>query len=81
MNNLLTAAELRAARIALGQAEGFARLVGVDSGRTVRRWEAGERGIPGPVQVLTTAFMSGRAVRRHFEIDGWVRSGGCDDLA
>jgi DNA-binding transcriptional regulator YiaG len=49
----VTPAELKAARHSLGlSAEGFARLVRVDSGRTVRRWEAGERDIPGPVTVI-----------------------------
>jgi transcriptional regulator with XRE-family HTH domain len=46
----MTRAQLKKARHALGlSAEGFARLVGVKSGRTVRRWESGEREIPGPV--------------------------------
>ena len=49
----MTPNELKAARHALGlSAEGFARLVRVESGRTVRRWESGERDIPGPVIVL-----------------------------
>jgi DNA-binding transcriptional regulator YiaG len=60
---------LRSARSALGlSAEGFARLIGVESGRTVRRWEAGERDIPGPVRVLTGALMESRAVRRYFGV-------------
>lgn len=63
----MTPAELKAARHALGlSAEGFARLVGVASGRTVRRWEAGGQDIPGPVVVLLTAIMTNEAVRRHF---------------
>jgi transcriptional regulator with XRE-family HTH domain len=45
---MMTPADLKAARKALGlSAEGFARLVGVQSGRTVRRWERGDRDIPG----------------------------------
>jgi DNA-binding transcriptional regulator YiaG len=65
----LTPAELRTARHAFGlSAEGFARLVQVESGRTVRRWESGERDIPGPVQVLVGALMASRAVRRHFGV-------------
>ncbi len=65
----MTAADLRTARAALGlSAEGFARLVRVQSGRTVRRWEAGDQDIPGPVQVLTEALMASRAVRRHFAL-------------
>jgi DNA-binding transcriptional regulator YiaG len=49
----MTPAQLKKARHALGlSAEGFARLIGVKSGRTVRRWESGERAIPPPVQML-----------------------------
>lgn len=49
----MTSAELKAKRHALGlSAEGFARLVRVQSGRTVRKWEAGDRDIPGPVTVI-----------------------------
>jgi DNA-binding transcriptional regulator YiaG len=63
----MTPAELKSARHAIGlSAEGFARLVKVESGRTVRRWEAGERDIPGPVIVLVEAILANAAVRRHF---------------
>lgn len=49
----MTPAELKAKRHALGlSAERFARAVGVHGGRTVRKWEAGERDIPGPVIVI-----------------------------
>jgi len=49
----MTAAELREARHALGlSAQKFAEAVGVESGRTVRRWEAGDRAVPGTVVVL-----------------------------
>jgi predicted transcriptional regulator len=50
----MTPAQLKKARHALGlSAEGFARLVGVKSGRTVRRWESGERKIPEAVAMVT----------------------------
>lgn len=63
----MTPADLKSARHTLGlSAEGFAKLVRVESGRTVRRWEAGERDIPGPVQVITEALLSNAAVRQHF---------------
>jgi DNA-binding transcriptional regulator YiaG len=63
----MTPAELKSARKALGlTAEGFARLVHVESGRTVRRWEAGDRDIPGPVIVLTKAILDSGPVRRYF---------------
>ena len=54
---MMTPADLKAARKALGlSAEGFARLVGVQSGRTVRRWERGDRDIPGTVERLLEAL-------------------------
>src|SRR5690349_17020033 len=53
-----TPEEFRAAREALGlSAEGLARMLRVESGRTVRRWEAGEREFPGPVIVLMETAM------------------------
>ena len=59
----MTPAELKTARHALGlSAEGFARLVQVESGRTVRRWEAGDRDIPGPVIVIVEALMASREI-------------------
>jgi DNA-binding transcriptional regulator YiaG len=65
----VTPAQLKSARCAFGlSAEGFARLVRVKSGRTVRRWEAGERDIPGPVIVLVTALQESQAVRRYFGV-------------
>lgn len=63
----LTPTDLKSARQNLGlSAAGFARLVKVESGRTVRRWEAGDRDIPGPVQVLAGALMESAAVRKYF---------------
>ena len=54
---MMTPADLKAARKALGlSAVGFARLVGVQSGRTVRRWERGDRDIPGTVERLLEAL-------------------------
>lgn len=65
----MTPSELRTTRLALGlSAEGFARLVRVESGRTVRRWEAGERDIPGPVTAIAEALMASGAVRKHFGV-------------
>jgi len=46
----MTPQELKTARRELGlSASGLAKLLGVGSGRTVRRREAGDREIPGPV--------------------------------
>ena len=54
-----TPAELRVARDFLGlSAEGLARMLGVEDGRTVRRWEAGERELPGYVIVMTETALS-----------------------
>ena len=48
----MTPAELRTIRAQLGLSQaGLAALLKVGSGRTVRRWEAGERDIPGPAAV------------------------------
>ena len=63
----MTPSELKSARHALSlSAEGMAHFVRVQSGRTVRRWESGERDIPGPVQVLVIAALKSRPVRRYF---------------
>ena len=63
----MTPAELKSARNALGlSARGFAAWVNVQGDRTVRKWEAGDRDIPGPVVVLVTAALSSAAVRAHF---------------
>lgn len=62
----VTPDELRDARAALGlSAEGFARLTQVQSGRTVRKWEAGERDIPGPVAVLVGVLLASAEARQH----------------
>ena len=59
----VTPAQFKAARQALGySAEGLARALRVQSGRTVRRWEKGDRDIPGPA-VVALAFMLARAGR------------------
>ena len=56
----MTPTEFRHIRHALGlSTEGLARLLQVSSGRTVRRWEAGDRSIPGPVRVLMLAMERG----------------------
>ncbi len=56
----MTPTEFRAIRHALGlSAQAMARLIQVSDGRTVRRWEAGERDIPGPVRVLMLSLSRG----------------------
>lgn len=63
----MTPAALKATRQALGlSVESFADLVGVQAGRTVRRWEDGTRDIPGPVLVILKAIKESPAVRQYF---------------
>lgn len=53
----MTPNEFKAARTALGLSQSdLAALVQVQSDRTVRKWETGERDIPGPVIVLLWLF-------------------------
>lgn len=52
----MTPAELKEARRKLGLSTNkLGEAMGVDA-RTIRRWEAGDRSIPGPVQVAV-AYM------------------------
>src|SRR5271156_3764972 len=58
MTLVRTPEALRDARAALGSsADALARIVRVEDGRTVRRWEAGKREIPGPVIVILETAM------------------------
>ena len=55
----MTPAALKSARHTLGlSARGFAAAVGIASGRTVRRWERGDRPVPGPVALLVARLLS-----------------------
>lgn len=63
-----TPAELKVARHILGlSADGLAMMVRMGDGRTVRRWEAGEHEIPGPVTVVLETAMD--FLRQRDEID------------
>lgn len=54
----MTPSELKAARRALRYTcAGLAEAVGVASGRTVRRWEAGSVPVPGPVARLLAIWL------------------------
>lgn len=58
----MTPAEFKSARKRLAlSAEAMARAVGVASGRTVRRWERGDRAVPGPVAILVRHLLAGAA--------------------
>ena len=57
----MTRHEFKEARHKLGlSAEKCARVFMVSSGRTIRRWESGERDIPGPAQVLMAWLAHGK---------------------
>lgn len=70
----MTPADLKSARESLGlSAEGFARVFGVASGRTVRGWEAGERNgapaiVPAPVALLVDLALHIPAARKRLGI-------------
>lgn len=60
----MKASELKKARAALGlSAAKFATLTGVKSGRTVRRWEASDRDIPGSVPIILMLVRSSPEAR------------------
>jgi DNA-binding transcriptional regulator YiaG len=62
--------ELRAARHKLNlSAESLAQIVGVESGRTVRRWEAGDREIPGSVAILVKLMLDHPQVRTWLKVE------------
>ena len=62
-NSVMTPAELKSARKALGlSARGLAEALnlGTHGGRTVRRWESGETPISGPAQVAIKYMLKER---------------------
>lgn len=61
--------ELKAIRekLRLTQAE-FARVVGVASDRTVRKWEDGEREIPGTVLTILDIIEHCPEARKHLRV-------------
>jgi transcriptional regulator with XRE-family HTH domain len=65
----MTPADLKSIRHSLGlSAEAMAKLVRVESGRTVRRWEAGDRDIPGPVVVIAEGLRDSQSIRDYFGV-------------
>ena len=57
----MTPTEFKEARHTLGLSTAkLAELFQVSSGRTVRRWEAGDRDIPGPAKVLMRWLVTDR---------------------
>lgn len=60
----MTPAEFREGRESLHLSQKqLASLFQVASDRTVRKWEAGERDIPGPARVLMLMLVRSQAVR------------------
>ena len=54
----MTPKDFKSARQTLGlSSKGMARALQVESGRTIRRWEAGDREIPGPAIVALTFML------------------------
>jgi DNA-binding transcriptional regulator YiaG len=55
----LTPKQLKLAREKLGglTQEELAEMIGIKWGRTVRKWEAGERSVPEPVSILINLFI------------------------
>ena len=67
----MTPSELKSIRTMLGiTTDALATVLGVSGGRTVRRWEAGDRTIPGPAAVLLLAIKESAAVRAHLGLTG-----------
>ena len=57
----MTPADFRKIRHSLNlSTERLARLLEISSGRTIRRWEAGDRDIPGPAKVLMRWLHTGK---------------------
>ncbi len=57
----MTPSEFRAIRHSLGlSTQRLARLLEVSDGRTIRRWEAGDRDIPGPAKVVMRWLSTGK---------------------
>jgi DNA-binding transcriptional regulator YiaG len=55
-------------RLGLSQND-MAALFGLGSARTVRRWEEGEKDIPGPVLLLLELCLELPEVREYLELD------------
>ena len=66
----MTGTDLKALRLRLGMsAAKFAAFLGVAEQRTIRRWEAGEAPIPGPVALLMRGIGASAAVRSYYGLE------------
>ena len=69
----MTPADFRAIRHRLGLSQAqLARALRVQSDRTIRKWEQGERDIPGPAQVLMALLVEVPAARKWLERESGV---------
>ena len=55
-------------KLGLSQAE-LATMLGISGDRTIRKWEEGERTLPGPVIVLMGLILEIPAVRKYLNIN------------
>jgi transcriptional regulator with XRE-family HTH domain len=62
----MTPLDLKSARLVLGLSQqAMAALIGIRDGGTIKRYEGGQREIPGPVAVLVDSLMAVPELRRH----------------
>ena len=70
----MTPAEIRACRKRLAlSAERFARLTGTSTGRTVRRWEAGQAPVPQSVQLILGALDAVPGMKEYLDSRALIR--------
>lgn len=64
---VITPTELKSIRQRYGLTQSeFARILRIEDGRTVRRWEAGDRAISGPATILLELMDSGELPQRYW---------------
>lgn len=65
----VTPYELKAIRKRHGLTQrDIAKLLRIEDDRTVRRWEAGDRAISGPVQILLEMVNAGELPQRYWDV-------------
>ena len=73
----MTPREMRDAQEALRLSrDEFTVMLGVATPRTVRRWEEGEKDIPGPVVVLLDLLLNCPEARRYLQVGEYLPEGG-----
>ncbi len=75
----MTPAEFKTARRALGlSVNSMAQVVGVATGRTIRKWEAGDRSIPGPAILAMWFLLTEAGIKPRFARAFSPSPGGCE---